>query len=192
MSIFLYFTLLIWPMAITVGRQYMFISMEIVAGFAVLNSILTFLFVLLFFIVGGAWEWKFECSTGDPPLCGFYNDGSAFPLPPAPDQLPWLNTSEAFRNILVDPKFFARYALEKYGTQDTIMTCIGAFFGALGAVLLVLLQNDLGKKWQPVGLHPPTPGQTTQASTPSKPSAPAESVIQPPLFRSVHTTTTEY
>ena len=195
MSIFLYFTLLIWPMAFTVGRRFMFISMEIVAGVAVFNSIMTFLFVLLFFLIGGAWEWKFQCSSGNPPVCGFYDDGVAFPLSPAPDQLPWLNTSEAFRNILVDPKFFARYALVKYGTQDTIMTCIGAFFGALGAVLLVLLQNDLNKKWEPVGAHPvQTPGNTTQASTPSKPTPPVEASVQAPpvaLFRSVHTTTTE-
>ena len=180
MTIFSYFTLLIWPMAFTVGRRFMFISMEIVAAFAVFNSIMTFTFVLLFFILGGAWEWKFSCARGNPPICAFYNDGSPFPATPNITVLPWQNTSQAFRDIMQDPKFFARYALDKYGTQDTILTCIGTFLGALGAVFIVLLQNSLEKSWEPV-TSAETPTQTTQPpiSTPSKPSTPATTGEQP-------------
>jgi len=178
MSIFAYFTLLIWPIAFTVGRRFMFISLEVVAAFAVFNSGMTFLFVLLFFWIGGAWKYKFECASGDPPVCGFYDNGVQFPLSPTPDQLPLVGTSQAFKDILVDPKFFARYALVKYGTQDTIMTCLGAFFGALGAVLLVLLQRNLDRKWERISI-PLTPSDTTQPATPAKPSGPSEERPRP-------------
>ena len=160
LSVLFYAFLIAWPIAFTIGRRFMFVSMEVVAACAVLTSILTFLFVILFFGVGGAWKYKFKCQPGNPPVCAFYSGGQPYPTLPSPDELPWRNTSQAFRDIMVDPKFFARYALDKYGTADTILTCIGAFFGALGAILLTVLEGSKYRKWEKEAI-------STRAGTPA-------------------------
>jgi hypothetical protein len=108
----LYAVILMWPMAFTVGRRFMFISLNTIVISAVISSLLTFIFVIVFFGVAGAWKYDWKCnqSGGNTPTCAFFTGGMPYPTPPSPDILPWQNASEPFRNILSDPKFFARYA----------------------------------------------------------------------------------
>ena len=170
MAVFGYFTLLIWPIAFTVGRKVMFISMEIVATFSILASILAGTFAIVFFTVGGAFEWDFLCSNIDNVVqCAFFDgDGIIFPASPLPSELPWEQASQAFRDILVDPKFFARYALDIYAAQDLSMTITGCSLGGLGAFLMVILQWNVNKEWSQ--LPHPVVMQTSAVTTPN-PSA---------------------
>jgi hypothetical protein len=154
----LYAVILMWPMAFTTGRRFMFISLNTIVISAVISSLLTFIFVIVFFGVAGAWKYDWKCAPGDPsPICAFYSGGLPYPTPPSPSILPWNNASEPFRDIMTDPKFFARYGLHLYGTADTILTCIGTFFGALGAVLLLIIESGKHHAWEK---------SSTQAGTP--------------------------
>ena len=156
-TVFLYAIVLLWPMTFTVGRKFMFISLNTIVISAVLSSLFTFIFVIVFYAVAGAWKYDWKCQPGNPPTCAFFSGGVPFPTSPNPDILPWRNASEPFRNIIADPKFFARYALILYGTAATVMTCVGTFFGALGAIFLLILETQKQHAWEKSSTRAGTP-----------------------------------
>jgi hypothetical protein len=178
-SVFLYAAVLAWPLAYTIGKRYMYISLETVVIATVISSLLTFIFVIVFFGVAGAWKYKWKCGApvgnSTVPQCAWFTGGTAYPNPPPPNTLPWNNASDPFRNIMTDPKFWARYGLQLYGTADTTITCIGAFFGALGAVLVLVLENSNYKKWEKLTSANTSEGQQSPGnySVPLNQQAPA-------------------